>query len=90
VIFIDTPQVWPRKRSVASVLAAHMISDHSSEELRAFAETIGLKRCWCEHRGKWNEHYDLTGLAIQRALNAGAKQLDRVAFVAILRRKRFK
>jgi len=46
----------------------HLVSDESLEELHAFAERIGLKRCWFQ-RG----HYDVKSVSLYcTARDAGA------------------
>jgi len=50
----------------------HLVSDKSPQELRAFADSIGLKGCWYR-RG----HYDLWGNKLGLALRAGAEMTSR-------------
>ncbi len=38
----------------------HIVSDVGLDELHAFANEIGLKRCWFEGVKKKHPHYDLT------------------------------
>ena len=45
----------------------HLVSDESEDELHEFAESIGLRRKWCQ-RG----HYDLFGSKVALALKNGA------------------
>lgn len=62
-----------------------MIAD-STEELHQFAQSIGLKRCWFQ--AKSSPHYDLTKNMREKAIKAGAKELNRKDFVSIIRRNR--
>lgn len=54
----------------------HLISDKSVDELHAFAQRIGLKRCWYQGMRKRHPHYDLTTEnKLQQAIQAGARQV---------------
>jgi hypothetical protein len=65
-----------------SKLRYHMTAD-SLEELHAFAEEVGIKRCWF-HRGSKYPHYDITGIQRDAAIAAGAKAVsDREAMVTV-------
>ena len=52
-------------------LFCHLIAD-SIFELHAFAEKIGVKRCWF-HRGN---HYDLNSEQRCRAVESGAQEVS--------------
>ncbi len=68
MILIDTPSNgW-----------SHLVGS-SILELHAFAEKIGLKKCWFRSkRGKNQPHYDVRDGEIRyRAIAAGAKQVTR-------------
>lgn len=54
-----------------SKLRYHMSAD-SLEELHAFAQAVGIKRCWF-HQGSAYPHYDVTTEQRDQALQAGAK-----------------
>ncbi len=67
----------------------HMVAD-TLEELHAMADKIGLKRAWFQGQpaGKGQSgipHYDLTASRRERAMKAGAVELDRHRFVAFVR-----
>lgn len=51
----------------------HLQAD-TAEELHAFAERLGLRRAWFQHKpGRpWHDHYDLTGPGRERAIALGA------------------
>lgn len=62
----------------------HLITDAPDlEPLHLFAERLGLHRAWL-HRGSF-PHYDLTPGVRARAIDLGAVELDRAAFVALVR-----
>lgn len=47
------------------------------EELHAFAERLGVKRCWFENkRGRNQPHYDLRVAMIPKAIELGAEQVS--------------
>ena len=50
---------------------SHLFAD-TEDELRAFAQKIGLKQGWIQHPGQSHVHFDVTGRMRQRAIAAGA------------------
>ena len=57
-------------------LAGHMVSTTGLDELHAFAEGMGLKRCWFRV-GRRHPHYDLTSVEKRvDAIVAGAKMVE--------------
>lgn len=53
--------------------------DGAVEELLEFGKIIGLKKEWLQNQ-KWDggmPHFDLKGVMIQKAINAGATQVDK-------------
>lgn len=65
----------------------HMTAD-STEELVAFARSIGLRAEWIQYPGTWKEHFDLTERRRAAAVEAGAKEVDRYEHVAFLAARR--
>lgn len=63
MIYVDSPRLWNGRRK----RYAHMMSDKSTAELHAFAESIDVKRHWFH-----KDHYDLREVEFDRALSAGA------------------
>ena len=61
-ILIDAPNWWHRER-----WWGHLVSDHSYDELHAFAERLGAPR-----RGFDRDHYDIPEHLYDTALAAGA------------------
>ena len=62
----------------------HLVAD-SIDNLHFFAQSIGLKRCWFENKkGKKRPHYDVKGEMIQKAINAGAKQVSSKEIIIFL------
>lgn len=74
------------------VTTAHMVSTlHGAEgttELLTFAESIGMRPEWIQHRGEPREHFDLIGRdRCNQAIAAGAT-VDRTALGLALIEKR--
>jgi len=65
--------------------SAHMIAD-TLGELHCAALAIGLRREWFQPSSF--PHYDLTATRHARALEVGAKLVDRRELVAVIRRVR--
>jgi hypothetical protein len=74
------------KAKYGRMIMSHMLAD-TTEELLAMADTIGLNRKWLQHAGTEKEHFDVSQQYKQRAIEAGAIQVDR-RFVAKLLRSR--
>lgn len=64
---------------------AHMVAD-SVEELHEFAAKIGMHREWFQAGS--TPHYDVTSTTHAKALNLGAKLIDRTDLVALIRKLR--
>lgn len=67
----------------------HMWSDTSTEELVAFARSLGLEDSWLQHRGRGRlqEHYDLRPGTRALALRRGATATQAAAFIRMLRER---
>ncbi len=61
-VLVD-PAIWPRRGR----LFAHLVSDHSYEELHQFARSLGLRREWFE-----GDHYDVPTEVREQAIAQGA------------------
>jgi hypothetical protein len=74
-ILVD-PAIWPwRGRRWA-----HLVSDHSYEELHAFADALGLRR------GSFQgDHYDIPAELRERAVELGAETVSSAELVRRLR-----
>lgn len=64
-VYVDDAAILYRSK-----LRYHMTAS-SLEELHAFAQSVGIKRCWF-HRGSRYPHYDVTGEQRAAAILAGA------------------
>lgn len=62
--------------------SCHLIAD-TLDELHELATRVGMKRAWFQ--SGVNPHYDLTAKRRARAVELGAVELDRRAFVGKLR-----
>lgn len=81
-VYVDRLRDWGWRLGPS----CHLIAD-TNEELHAFAESIGLKRCWFQAKAS-GPHYDLTASKRVRAVARGAVELDDRGFHEILRRWR--
>jgi hypothetical protein len=61
-VLVD-PAIWPRRGR----RFAHLVSDHSYDELHAFARSLGLERGWFE-----GDHYDVPTEVREQAIAQGA------------------
>ncbi len=59
---------------------AHLVSDHSEEELHAFAARLGIERRWFQ-----GDHYDVPTTLRAAAIAAGAEPVSAVELVRRLR-----
>ncbi len=72
-IIFDTPISIPGKKGKWSHLVASDL-----ETLHAFAEKIGLKKCWFQNKRNKNQpHYDLRESLVPTAIMHGAVQVQR-------------
>jgi hypothetical protein len=63
----------------------HLVAD-TIPNLHSFAQSIGLNKCWFQNKRNKNQpHYDVKGLMIDKAIKAGAKQVDSKTIVEFLR-----
>jgi hypothetical protein len=65
--------------------SAHLIAD-DVEELHEFAARLGMKREWFQPES--SPHYDLNSTRHAKAIELGAKLLERREFVAVIIRLR--
>ncbi|MGF3055092.1 DUF4031 domain-containing protein [Microbacterium sp. YY-01] len=65
VILVDDP-IWPAH----GMLWAHLVSDHSLEELHSFA-----RRTKISPRAFDRDHYDVPAREVPRLIEAGAQQV---------------
>jgi len=75
-VYIDPPE-WPGHGRLWS----HLVSDHSYEELHAFAAGLGIPR-----RAFERDHYDVIAERHPSALAAGARPATSREIVALLHR----
>jgi hypothetical protein len=64
---------------------AHLMAD-TEEELIAFGERIGCKPEWLQHSRLGVPHFDVTIRMRDKAVSAGAVEIDRKAEVALARK----
>lgn len=88
MIVVDKVQNWGHRYGASCHMMSDVIGEEGQKELIAFAVRIGLKPNWLQNKGTETEHFDLFGSRIERALKAGAVQIDRNRLVEIVRSKR--
>jgi hypothetical protein len=64
--------------------SCHLIAD-TEDELHAFAARVGMKRSWFQNKSL-APHYDLVASRRAAAVRLGAIELERRAFVNVMRR----
>lgn len=69
-VYVDDMQ---REASVRGMTRrwSHLMADDPAE-LRAFAQSIGLRISWLQRAGTYREHFDVTETVRQRAIQRGA------------------
>jgi Protein of unknown function (DUF4031) len=65
----------------------HMVAD-TTAELLEMADRIGVTRRWLQKPGTAQEHFDVCKSKRALAVAAGAKEVGRSEFVAVIRGKR--
>lgn len=65
-----------------------MVSDQiDSVELDLLAQKIGLRKSWKQKKGKTEEHYDVMGYFINKAIGEGIEIINTKRLMEILRKK---
>jgi hypothetical protein len=84
---MDVPRI--DKFQGRDILTAHLVSTlpgaEGTEELVAFALSIGMRRSWIQYEGTHREHFDLMGVKCAEAARAGAVT-GRVGHVLVAKR----
>ncbi len=73
------------KNPFGRMIMCHMLSD-SEEELHAMAKKIGMRREWFQPKSA--PHYDVCLSRRAKAIEFGAKEIDREQTVALIRKLR--
>lgn len=81
-VYVDDAQL-PFGRMVM----CHMLAD-TTAELLAMADAIGLNRKWIQKVGTAREHFDVSKQYRQRAIAAGAVEVDSRRLVEIIQARR--
>jgi len=80
-VYVDAP-VWPYR----GMLMWHMFANRV-EDLHAMADRIGVQRRWFQNKPGF-PHYDICKSKRSLAVSAGAVEVDRKQFVAVVERLR--
>ncbi len=89
-VYVDQLMTHPIVRGQARRYGrhwCHLWSDESDAELHAFAKRIGLRRAWFQLHDTLN-HYDLARSRRERALLAGAVEVEIKEYLRERRRTR--
>jgi hypothetical protein len=81
-VYVDKEQIPFRRMKMC-----HMLAD-TEEELHAMADKIGIARRWHQFPGSVKSHYDICLTKRARAVQLGAKEIDRHELVALIRSRR--
>jgi hypothetical protein len=71
-----------------SGVACHVVSDENVEELRSFAEQLGMPQHWIQQPTGANPHFDLSPRLRSRALKLGALACSGRELIFAQRRRR--
>lgn len=88
-VYVDAayiPASVPRGRQTYTSQWCHLTAD-STDELVAFAKSIGLRRTWIQHPATATEHFDLTLGKRAQAVANGAIEITRDEAAAQLEAK---
>jgi hypothetical protein len=73
-VYVDNIHLPARVGRVNSTWC-HLAAD-SSEELHAFAVSIGMRPEWVQYPGTWREHFDVPAPRRRAAVAAGAVEVS--------------
>ncbi len=79
--------IWPFRGSKYCHMMSDVAGDDGVYELHAFAERLGLKRSWFQNRQD-APHYDVSENKREQAIRLGAKSVDALETVRIMRQWR--
>jgi hypothetical protein len=80
MVYVDKAQ-----NAYGRMKMSHMLAD-TVEELHAMADKIGIKRKWFQPKS--TPHYDICQSKRALAMENGAKEIDRLGVVEIIRKYR--
>lgn len=77
MIYVDAIQEWPSGKW------CHLWTEGGAEELHQFAESIGLRREWAQHKPGYivPVHYDLRPSKHALAIKMGAAEVSLLAWL---------
>jgi len=81
-VYVDNEQIPYRRMKMC-----HMLAD-TEEELHAMADKIGVARRWHQFPGTVKSHYDICLTKRARAVELGAREIDREGLVALIKSRR--
>jgi hypothetical protein len=81
-VYIDQMNV-----AYGRMIMCHMLADNR-KELDDMANKIGLNKKWIQYPGTYKEHYDICLQYKNKALKAGAIEINRKQVALLLRSKK--
>jgi hypothetical protein len=87
MLIFDDPKIWDPKYGPSSHLMSTIPGEEGTKELKAFAKKIGLNPAWIQKEGTRKEHFDIFKSMINKAIQAGAKQVSSHELVRAIRIK---
>ena len=81
-VYVDNEQIPYRRMKMC-----HMLAD-TEEELHAMADKIGVARRWHQFPGSVKSHYDICLTKRARAIELGAKEIDRRQLSEMIKARR--
>lgn len=81
-VYVDNEQIPYRRMKMC-----HMLAD-TEEELHTMADKIGVARRWHQLPGTVKSHYDICLTKRARAVQLGAKEIDRHELVELIKSRR--
>lgn len=66
-----------------TVFTSHMIAD-THEELLEMGRRLGLRPVWLQFPNEWKEHFDVSQLIRNKAVDFGAIEIDKREFIVLL------
>jgi hypothetical protein len=81
MVYVDTMNC-----GYGRMIMCHMMSD-TTDELLAMADKIGVQRKWLQYPGTKHEHFDVCLSKKKKAIELGAKEINRTELKELLQKK---
>lgn len=81
MVYVDTMNC-----GYGRMIMCHMMAD-TTDELLAMADKIGVQRKWLQYPGTKHEHFDVCLSKKKKAIELGAKEINRTELKELLQKK---